>query len=548
MAREPTPISASPPEDEDSPAKADPSPYAPRPARPSLLFIDGASTRLRNFIFNIAFVGLILLLVPVLGSQFFRSEVLIEPIAVPAQLVTRGLTPEVVSSRLWDGLRDAKTLAATTRVALNATPDDHIEFSVPKVGLSMDSVVQQTRQFFNIYETRISGEFVCATLECIPRDMRLRLRVVRATSEVIDLPPVGDKSLRDYFTQAAIQILAAVDPYIAAAAIFDAEPVRGMAMMRRLIRQQHPDAKWAHNFIGLSYWLADDYDNALTEYRAAIAIDPNFQLARVNAGNTLVKLGDPQAARALYDIVAAAQPDNVEVRIGYANLAEAEGRHDEAIAMIEAVADSQPGNPQYTYLLGDMLQTRGDTAAAEQYYKRSLQADPSYSPALTQLFELTIASGDLAGGEAILRAATDFRPDDPDIMSLHGLSLIFTNDAEGALKAFSGALVLQPDNVELMQQVATQLQNLDRQAEAVPILDRAIALDPYNAGLVMSRGTSLALSQQNAAARRDFERILDLEPAGSTQADMATNFLGILDDLDDIDRREAGKPALEPAP
>ena len=82
--------------------------------RVSLPSLESGSTRLRKVILNIAFVLAILIFLPILASQFLRNPVLIEPIAVPEALLTRGMSPEVVASRLWDGLRDATELAGSS--------------------------------------------------------------------------------------------------------------------------------------------------------------------------------------------------------------------------------------------------------------------------------------------------------------------------------------------------------------------------------------------------------------------------------------------------
>ena len=75
-------------------------------------------------------------------------------------------------------------------------------------------------------------------------------------------------------------------------------------------------------------------------------------------------------------------------------------------------------------------------------------------------------------------------------------------------------------------------QALDRQADAAIRLSRAIDLDPYKAAPIFSRGTSLALTGNNAAARADFQRVLELDTTGTGYAEMATNFIDILDGLD----------------
>jgi tetratricopeptide (TPR) repeat protein len=519
-----------------APRKRAPKTAAPTPPpkpRLSLPSIESGSTRLRKVILNLAFVLAILIFIPILFSQFLRNPVLIEPIAVPEALVIRGLTPEVVASRLWDGLRDANALARTSKESVAAIPNSQrVQFAVPEVGLSMDSIVRQTRQFFNLHQTRIAGEFVCADAACAPEGMLLRLRVLRGGSDVIDLPAVGQQDLRRYFTGAAIQILSILDPFVAVSAIAETEPVRATALARRLIRQHHPDAKWAHNLIGNLRSTAGDYRPALAEYRAALALDPQFTIAQANAARALRQLGDPVAARAEYDAILARDPGSPEVQEGYAELAIGAGKIDEAIAYLQHAAEIEPTSPHYFARIGEVEMARGNMDVARDWFTRSLAVDPAYPLALTPMFTLKLTGMDFAGGEQLLRRAAAFEPGSAEVQALHGAALSFLDKPDEALAAYDRALAITPDDTELLYQSANMLQNLGRQAEAVERLDRAITLDPYNPAPIFSRATSLAVTGHNAEARADFLRVLELDTSGTQYGSMAENFIGILDGLD----------------
>lgn len=504
-----------------------------RRLRVSLPTLESGSTHLRKVILNIAFVLAILVFIPVLGSQFLRNPVLIEPIAVPESLTTRGLTPEVVASRLADGLRDATLLARTSKESIAAVPNSQrVQFSVPEVGLSMDSIIRQTRQFFNAPQTRITGEFVCADAGCAPGDMKLRLRIVRGTSSVIDLAPVGEDDLRSYFTDAAVQVLSVLDPFVAVSAISETEPVRATALARRLIRQHHPDAKWAHNLIGNIRSTAGDYRNALAEYRAALALDPQFTIAQANAANMLRLLGDPVAARAEYDALAARSPENPSVLEGYAELAIGAGEIDEGIAYLKRAAAADPTSPHYFARIGEVELARGQAEAAQQWFGQSLAIDPGYPLALHPMFTMKATTFDLAGGEELLRRAADYEPGSAEVQALHAAALSFLGRDADALAAFDRALAVDPDDVEILYQSANMLINLGRLDEAVLRLDRAIALAPYYPAPRFARGQARAFAGDNAGARVDLSRVLELDTSGTQYQELATSFLDILDGLD----------------
>jgi tetratricopeptide (TPR) repeat protein len=396
----------------------------------------------------------------------------------------------------------------------------------------MDSIVRQTRQFLNLHQTRIAGEIVCADAACAPEGMVLRLRVLRGTSDIIDLPPMGSQTMRQYFTDAAIQVLATLDPFVAVSAIAETEPVRATALARRLIRQHHADAKWAHNLIGNLRSTAGDYRAALAEYRAALALDPQFTIAQANIARALRQLGDPVASRKEYDAILARDPTAAAVQEGYAELDIGAGNIDSGIDHLKQAVALDPTSPHYFARIGEVEMARGNADSAEDWFTQSLAIDPAYPLALTPMFTLRLARMDFAGGEQLLHRAADFEPDSAEVQALHGAALTFLDRPADALAAFDRALALDPDNPELLYQSANMLQNLGRQDDAVDRLNRAIALDPYNPAPIFSRATSLAVTGHNAQSRADFLRVLELDTSGTQYGAMAANFLDILDGLD----------------
>jgi tetratricopeptide (TPR) repeat protein len=514
-------------------AEAAPSPKPKR--RVSLPSLESGSTQLRKTILNVAFVIAILLFIPILISQFMRDQVLIEPIAVPKALLARGITPEVMASRLWDGLRDAKLLAGTSKTTLSAIPDSQrVEFSVPEVGLSLDSVVRQARQFFNIYQTRIVGEVVCDDAACSADGLKLRLRVLRDTSSVIEMPALGAADLRAYFRDAAVNVLAVLDPFVAISATAPREPVRAIAQARRLIRQHHPDSKWAYVLIGNIRSESGDDRAAVAEYRAALALDPDFVIPKVNLANALRRLGDPEAARALFDELAAAQPGFPKAREGYAELAAGAGRIDEAIALFTELVTETPTDALPPTRIGQLEMQRGNIQAAMTWFARALQIDPAFPPAVEAMLGQALATQDYPETERLLLRTIEAAPDFVEARMGYAEILVALERRDEALAQLERARVDDPDNAQLLFNIGQVLTSLNRQTEAIEPLTRSLELDAYNPATLLLRGTALALINDTAAARIDFNRILEVDTSG-IYAPRVPPLLELLDNLEAMD-------------
>lgn len=496
--------------------------------RLSLPHLETRSTSLRTLVLNALFLLMIVVVVPVVFTQFRRDQVIIEPIAVPEALAAQGLTPDVAASRIWDGLHDVNEEAHTSKETIAALPDSRrVEFSFPDSGFSFESLIFHLRRLVGAYETRIAGEFVCASASCDRQGMQLRLRVVTDDVEIIDLPPLGTTPERSYFRDAAAGILSILDPFVAIAAGAEREPLRATILARHLIRSRHADAKWAHNLIGNIRSDADDLPGAIEEYRAALALDPTFLIARSNLGNVLRLSGDMVAAKAEFDAIARAEPGNVRAMEGFADLALAAGDNKAAVAHLLAAADADPLSPRYFARAGRVEIDTGNGAEGEALLARALEIDPGYLPAFAVLAATHLAKGDYAGAEPIYRDAADYAPKDAETQASHGRILTILKRCEEALVRFERATALVPANADYRLQAGRCLQMLARHDEALTALEAAARLAPASAEIWMSIGDSLREKGRNADAVAAYRKFLELD-TDSAMRPVAERYIQLL--------------------
>ncbi len=104
-------------------------------ARFSLPQIEAWSTTMRTVFLNALFLVAIIIVLPVLISQFRRDQVIIETFGVPTSIEEQGLSGVVVANRLWDGLHDVRVKSRTSKESIDAIPDARqVEFSLPDSG------------------------------------------------------------------------------------------------------------------------------------------------------------------------------------------------------------------------------------------------------------------------------------------------------------------------------------------------------------------------------------------------------------------------------
>jgi tetratricopeptide (TPR) repeat protein len=512
-----TPLPEAPPPD-----TAPPTPSAPpvdwTPLRPVTLFrLKMASTALRTLGLNVLVLLAFILLLPVVVSQFWRSDVLIGPISVPDSLAAVGLKPDVAANRLWDALQDYARSARTSKSIMVAIPDSQrVQFSFPDSGISIDSLVVNLRRFFKLYDTRIGGEFLCADAACAPEGRHLRIRVIASQSDVIDLPPIGKMSERDYFREAAAGIYGVLDPFVAIAAQADSEPLRATVLARRLIRSHHRDAKWALNLIGNIRLNANDTAGALGEYRAALALDPGFQVALSNLGRALRLTGDLAGAKAAFTKLEGNERTSPLAAEGFADVALASGDRTEALRQLEIAAARDPLNPRLLTKAGTIeLDAKYEEAAARSF-ARALDIDPGFPAAFSGLATIHLAKGDYVAAEELYRDAADYTPDNAETQFDDARILLIMKNYASALARVDRATRIAPSNVTYRVLRARMLQYLGRHGEALDELEGAKALDPQHAEIFSAMGDSLRDTGRKAEAVAAYQRFLELDPKSIT--------------------------------
>lgn len=477
--------------------------------------IETLMATVRTTLINLGFFAALLLLVPAVASQALRNAVVIDPIGVPEALADRGLTAEVMANRLWDGLRDFSETASAARATIAAIPDSQlVEFSLPDTGISLDSIFAQIRLFFNIHETRIGGEVTCETPDCAPEGLRLRLRVLRGGSDIVDLPPIGTLDETAYLRTAAAGIFEVLDPFVAIAALSQSEPERAALLARQLIARGGADAKWAHNLIGDIARKADAMDEAAEAYRAALALDPGFDSARIGLGLALTATGDFAGAHAAFAEVEGHAPDNLDLLEGMTALALAENKPDVAIAALRRAADAADKPAPYLARAGALSLDAGEKQAGVALLADALLLDPANELALRRMAGEDRRRKDLASAETLYRNWVGYAPQSLDAQVGLADLLVARHQSREALTPYAEALRLDPDQPGVRLRFIRALIKANQLARARDVLDAARAegddpaFDYFDAEILLARG-------DRDRARRAYMLYLFRAPTGA---------------------------------
>lgn len=184
----------------------------------------------------------------------------------------------------------------------------------------------------------------------------------------------------------------------------------------------HPEPGAYNRGVGA---LDDDHPaEAVRFFKRALERDPGDYRARFNLGVAYEAFGRPDAARAEYEAVAGAMPDNVPARLNLAAMALADGDAAEARRLYEAAATADPDDPRGPSALAQLLLIEGDLDGAEAALTEALRRDPRDPASEYRMGRLLERRDRIDEAIAAYGRALDAAPEDgPSLRRLGALSL-----------------------------------------------------------------------------------------------------------------------------
>jgi tetratricopeptide (TPR) repeat protein len=255
------------------------------------------------------------------------------------------------------------------------------------------------------------------------------------------------------------------------------------------------------------------HPEAESEYRAALAIYPDFGDALVNLGLTLVQRGRAEEALSLLERAAARHPANADIAVNLGAAWRAAGDPERAAAEFERALRLDPGSARAWNNLGSLALARGDLDRALECLGRAVELDPVYVVFRVNHADALAAAGRLAEAEAEFLEAHRLDPDQPEARRGYGEVLLRRGDASGAEREFRAAAAGHPPSPRAANFLGYLLAGRGDDGGAAEQYLRAVALDPTLHDAHRSLGILYATRLGDPErAIRHLEASLALEP------------------------------------
>ena len=309
-------------------------------------------------------VGLVFALA--LGSMVWSASqargLVIEPFSVPPDFAQRGVTGQVIASRLLDRLSEMgeKTVSSRPASSYANNWNGDIKVQIPQTGVSVGELRRTLVEWLG-KQTSIGGE-----LYRTPQGLTLTARTGTAAAKAH--AGASEVGLDRMIQAAAESVYATTQPYRYAIYLRrngDVESMqRSVQLFRGLTRSaDEVDRIWAYNGLAVSLHEEGDFRGAIRALEAALAIAPRFAIA---SGNHAANLGflalDEASLHALRESDRSYRSDGSRYFNAYGLARNGPGL---AANVAAALGDYQAAVPDYDKAMG------ADHAA---YYARAIRA------------------------------------------------------------------------------------------------------------------------------------------------------------------------------
>jgi len=252
--------------------------------------------------------------------------------------------------------------------------------------------------------------------------------------------------------------------------------------------------------------LGPDPSRAVEQAQEILRVVPGHPKALLLLAAARHAQGDPEAARAILEPLAKAQPKVVAI---HAELGAVLGRLGEtpaAIAALKHATALAPNHPNAWRELGDQLTIAGETEKAEAAYARHIKAsvnNPELLAAASALIE-----NKLAVAERILREYLIQNPTDVAAIRMLGETGSRLGRYEDAENLLARALELAPGFSEARANYAGVLYRANKPAQAVEQAEILLKREPRNPGYRNLMAASLARLGESHRSLEVYEGVL----------------------------------------
>ena len=228
-----------------------------------------------------------------------------------------------------------------------------------------------------------------------------------------------------------------------------------------------PGSWYAHHKLGMALESRGRIEDAISQYRQALQLNPDGVDAHNRLGTALESQGRLDEAMAHYREAVQLRPDLSEAQINLGIVLRSQGKLDEAVNCFRQAVQRKPTSAEACVNLGIALESQGNSDEAIARYRQALQLKPTFVEAHNNLGLALASQGRLDEAIAQYRQALELSPRYVEAYDNLGVALASEGKLEEAISQFRQALQLKPDSPEAHNNLGIALASQGRLDEAI---------------------------------------------------------------------------------
>ena len=284
----------------------------------------------------------------------------------------------------------------------------------------------------------------------------------------------------------------------------------GETLLRRMISATEGNYM-AHYNLGNVYSRKGRLLDAVREYEAALAAEPNYAEAHNNLGTVLLRERRFDEAIAHHAAAVRLRPEFLYF-FNLANAFAEAGKYTEAAANYGQALKLEPGSSLAHHNLGLVLQSQGQSLRAVAEFRAALQLQPDYESAAFNLANRLADIGQLDEAIAYYRAAAQLDPNHAETYNGLGICYAMQGKLAEAERQFRESIRLKPDNPGAQSNLGNALGAQNKLDEAIPHYQKALQIDPKDYQTHFNLAVSLVRQGRRTEAKDHLAEALRLHP------------------------------------
>ncbi|HEX6275433.1 MAG TPA: tetratricopeptide repeat protein, partial [Polyangiaceae bacterium] len=271
---------------------------------------------------------------------------------------------------------------------------------------------------------------------------------------------------------------------------------------------------------GIAAFKAGDVSGAKTQFQRATQADSKAYQAYYSLGVVEERLNEISNAVSSYRQATVIVPDYEPAIAAYAVLLAKSGKPDQAVDYLNGRISAMPKSAAVVAAMAEVKSIQGDSGAAQRLAQEALKKNPDYSPAMVTLSRDHYRARRLDLSLYTLKAILDGDgPENPprdknnaDARLIRGLILKEQGNRPAAIDEFEKAIALRPDLVEARVHLAAYYLESGNAAGAAPLLEGAVRYDSDHLLAHLNLGDAYRLLGKPSEARRELEWVQKKDP------------------------------------